>query len=455
MRQYRKFKEIIYFERNANSATFKLFGEYFSFLKQNKPLQKEHKIKVDALVVGNELRKGGINLGQLGVKRILITYDKISILLYFDVYISPSGEKIFHMTAKSESASLYDPEYIYNDLLSKAINTSDVKGKYVKMFDGELFWETIDLTKRNFNDIFLPNKISNELRLYKKVYEKQNHLMRYLLVGIPGTGKTESTLVLANELKNMGVTIIKTSICDVFTEKIRLAELLAPSLVILDDIDLVLGSRNKNGFSKHLKSFLDILDGTEKINGNVGLVATTNSVSLLDIAARRPGRFDKTIIFDSLTEDNVKNIIIKSLKSNFNIAKDKVREEFIHPEILTEYKQMGLTGSHIFNITELLYRKHQLLGLNGSLTSSWVLDQIKGEIDIVNKIKKYNIDITDTFTNSGAKVGVMADNDCIEENLMYVDEEEEVCTDKCCSESPTLASEGHAAAQGMAHPRQC
>ncbi len=86
--------------------------------------------------------------------------------------------------------------------------------------------------------------------------------------------------------------------------------------------------------------------------------------------------------------------------------------------------------------------------MNGSLTSEWVLGQIKGEIEVVNKIKKYNIDITETFTNGSGKVGVMDENSSIEEPLMY-DEDcgeevcEEVCNAKC--EAP---NEGYASGKG-------
>lgn len=73
----------------------------------------------------------------------------------------------------------------------------------------EIFWTKKKLEKRSFSDIFLPKSILEDLQLYDATYTHMSKLMRYLMAGNPGTGKTESTLVLANELNKRGVTIIK------------------------------------------------------------------------------------------------------------------------------------------------------------------------------------------------------------------------------------------------------
>jgi ATP-dependent 26S proteasome regulatory subunit len=133
----------------------------------------------------------------------------------------------------------------------------------------------------------LPKSIKEDLELYTTLYDKTGKLLRYLMIGSPGTGKTESTLAIANYLKDKGVTIIKTMVCESLKEKIELAELLAPAFIIFDDIDLSLGSRKKGMVSGGLAQFLDVLDGTEKIRKDVGIAATTNSLELLDMAAQR------------------------------------------------------------------------------------------------------------------------------------------------------------------------
>ena len=439
MDKYKKYTDSLYLEVNSDSAIFKLLNDYLTLIKQSPDLSIEDDINVKAFLSGT-LMSRNIKVFERGITRVLIEYvekDKdgneeiIPILLHFEVYLDNRNVLNHYIIISSELETTISGTFIYEHLLSKAIKRSDIKGKQLSMYKNQLAWDVTELTPRSFNDIFLPNKISNELRLYKKVFTKQGHLMRYLMVGIPGTGKTESTLVLSNEMIKKGVTIIKTSICEAFKDKVKLAQLLSPSLIILDDIDLSLGSRNKGGISPLLHSFLDVLDGTEKIEGNVGILATTNSVALLDIAARRPGRFDKTILFDGITKSNIRDIIKKSLKSNFDV---ETPDEFIGDEILKLYYEKKLTGSHIFNITELLYRKLLIEFQKDltKLTEKWVIQNINHEIKIVDQVKNFNSEITETFTSSTSQIGLgfSADNDLDDEVELYDDEVDDEVDDE-------------------------
>ena len=444
MEKYKQFSNTIYAEIDGNAPIFKILGDYFELLKQDDEKSKKDLIKPTAFITGSELISSNLHLNTIGVTRVIMKYideetdEESQILFHFDVYKDSRNAIHYFLVITSDNRTKLNPFYVYEDVLAKAIKSSHIKGKQLVMHENVLSWEVKDITERSFNDIFLPNKIGNDLRLYKKVYTEQGHLMRYLMVGIPGTGKTESSLVLSNEMINDGVTIIKTTICEAFKEKVKLAQLLEPSLIILDDIDLSLGSRNKGMISPLLHSFLDVLDGTEKITGNVGIIATTNSLSLLDIAARRPGRFDKTIIFDGITKINIKDIINKSLKLNFVVTEPL--DVFSDDEILSIYYSKKLTGSHIFNITELIFRK-ALIEFDdvNNITREWVIDSIKHEINIVDQMNKFNSEITDTFTsNKSGGMGFGADID-------YSDDEEETkyieLTDEPYIERPNRRNE--------------
>lgn len=408
-----KFKSCISYFRNTNVPINKIFGDFFSSLFQDKELQKKYNIDNIDIISEGELQSS-VKLIDLGIHNILINFLDLRILLRFDIFKNSGGEKKYELNIITNDQTKITGESVFNQLLYYAVQESNIKGSYLILADHELYWEANKITERTFNDIFLPNRISNELRFYKKVFREQDFLMRYLFVGIPGTGKTESTIVLQNELNKLGVTILKTNICDVFKEKVRLAEMLAPSIIILDDIDLALGSRNSGHITKNLETFLDVLDGTEKISDNVGIIATTNSVKLLDVAAKRPGRFHKVILFDELTKDNIKNIIIKSLKINFRLA--KINSAFTSDKAVELYKSNGWTGSHIFNLTELLYRKYKALGLNGSLNEDWVIHEIENEVSILEKTQKFNGLIEETLKNSIGKNLGYIDNNSIDNN---------------------------------------
>ena len=118
-----------------------------------------------------------------------------------------------------------------------------------------------------------------------------------ILAGPPGTGKTmigkwlaahtdmTSILVSAELVRQRG------SIRTVYEH----ARLLAPSLIIVEDIDTAGGLDRRASDHPLLGEFLQCMDGMVKNNGVI-TVATTNHSSSIDPAiADRPGRFDRVI----------------------------------------------------------------------------------------------------------------------------------------------------------------
>ena len=285
-------------------------------------------------------------------------------------------------------------QVVYDNLFKLAIDSSNLKGSYLTITDEYLEWKIRELKDLSFDDVFLPKDLMDDLHMYVKLFEKKDILPRYMLSGVPGTGKTEITRAVSKILNNKDVTIIKTNICKIIKEKFELAKILAPCVLILDDIDLYLGDRNHGAYSPLLGAFLDILDGVDKLPDNVGVIASTNAPHLIDLAAQRPGRFDKLLFFDELTEDNIKNIINKSL-NNLNEKYGKVEESdrtiLTDSKLIDFFKKEGLTGAYIHEVVQDIKHKSEILEIPLDLDKI-IADISKKNLILENKLKAVTID---------------------------------------------------------------
>lgn len=370
------YNSVIQYERLTNFAFFKIFSDYFNILKSNPSVAKKHKISNLTFFRQKEFLRSIELASYMGETNVRFALDKNVINISFDKY-RQNSEYYYTIFMTSEEELEIRGDTIFKEIMSNAISVSNLKGEYIEMVRNDFAWEIKDLEKRGMDDIFLPEKLLDDLVLYTDVFSKKRRLMRYLMIGNPGTGKTESTLVLSNILKNSGVTIIKTPIDDYLKEKVDFAEILSPSILIFDDLDLAIGSRSKGGYSpKELQTFLDVMDGTDKISKSVGILATTNSAQLLDLAAQRPGRFEKILSFDVLSKRNIGDIILKSLRYNSEDSKNK--NLFFNKKVVDLFFDRGVTGSYVYNSISMLELKSELA--TTKIDIDWVLEELNHEL---------------------------------------------------------------------------
>jgi len=128
-----------------------------------------------------------------------------------------------------------------------------------------------------------------------------------IFYGPPGTGKTHLARAIANEINARffyinGPDIIGTfsgetegNLRRMFNEAIHHA----PSIVIIDELDAIAPKRGHLGTlsdTRAVTQLLSIMDGMQQVNGVI-VIGTSNRLEEIDMALRRPGRFDREIFF--------------------------------------------------------------------------------------------------------------------------------------------------------------
>jgi len=123
------------------------------------------------------------------------------------------------------------------------------------------------------------------------------HLKRGLLLhGPPGTGKTHTVRYLMGRLDSCTVILLTGLSIRFIDQAAALARRLQPSVVVLEDVDLVAQDRDYSpGGQPLLFSLLEAMDGVGT-DADVTFVLTTNRADVLETAlADRPGRIDLAV----------------------------------------------------------------------------------------------------------------------------------------------------------------
>ena len=124
------------------------------------------------------------------------------------------------------------------------------------------------------------------------------HIKRGLLLfGPPGTGKTFSVMYLCGRMPGRTTILLSGQAAATLGQAAAIARSLQPSMLVLEDVDLVAMERTMPGMGSNplLFQLLNEMDGLDE-DADVIFVLTTNRVELLEPAlAARPGRIDQAV----------------------------------------------------------------------------------------------------------------------------------------------------------------
>jgi ATP-dependent 26S proteasome regulatory subunit len=155
------------------------------------------------------------------------------------------------------------------------------------------------------SDVILPDglleKVSDHTLGIAEHRESLNkygqHLKRgVLLYGRPGTGKTHTVRYLLSRSDGVTAILLSGGSLARISEAAAMARALQPSIVVLEDCDLIAEDRSfGHGPQPLLFEVLDAMDGLAS-DADVAFVLTTNRVDMLERSlAQRPGRVDLAV----------------------------------------------------------------------------------------------------------------------------------------------------------------
>jgi hypothetical protein len=166
-----------------------------------------------------------------------------------------------------------------------------------------------------------------------------HHLKRgILLFGPPGTGKTHTVRYLMSRLPEVTVVVLTGLSLGYIREACALARLVQPTLVVVEDVDLIAESRSlrHGGDNPLLFQILNEMDGVAG-DSDVAFVLTTNRADLIEPAlAQRPGRIDLAVEVP-LPDASARRRLLRLYGPRLELSEDEVEAVVAETE--------GMTGS--------------------------------------------------------------------------------------------------------------
>jgi ATPase family associated with various cellular activities (AAA) len=181
-----------------------------------------------------------------------------------------------------------------------------------------------------------------------------------LLAGAPGTGKTAVCKVLAAEvLGYVTVVFVDSRIAfGLLPQLYKEISSLAPALVLLEDLDLVVGDREDGTAGRPLLDFLTVLDGLMTQHHDVITVATTNDPTAVDAGVRRAARFDRIVQFpvpDAEARRRILDVYLGALEHRVDTSRVAAVTEGKTGADLREYVRSAvLNASDVVETEDLL-----------------------------------------------------------------------------------------------------
>jgi cell division protease FtsH len=185
------------------------------------------------------------------------------------------------------------------------------------------------------------------------------------------------------------------------TELYELADDLSPSIVFIEDLDLIGQSRMEFGYHRGsaLLALLAVLDGVEE-QKKIVTVATTNFLESLDKAlSQRPSRFDRVIRLTRPSMQQRRQIVNRLCRK---IPIDEIMQEYI------SIKADNCTPAQLQEIIYSLVIQHTA----GQSELSFNKTDVERAISHINDKNRYQIGFVVNDNHNGHKLPQITENKC-------------------------------------------
>jgi hypothetical protein len=241
----------------------------------------------------------------------------------YAVILGPAGDRFqqptgiqFQIATANDQEGTQISQAFFRHLEQSILKAESYRGKVLSLemtahsYSGESAGITVhSLRAVAREDVILPAQTLELLERNVIQFSRQREMLSrfglptkkgLLFYGPPGTGKTHTIHYLSRALEGHTTLLISAEQVGSLDEYMTLARLLQPSIVVLEDVDLIARERSQIASQcgdALLNKLLNEMDGLKE-DANILFLLTTNNPEVLEAAlASRPGRIDQAIEF--------------------------------------------------------------------------------------------------------------------------------------------------------------
>jgi len=289
-----------------------------------------------------------------GIHLVSILEHKLAVHVHIDQFMQIKGDG-FELEVMSQSAER--SEAFIEEIRQTISKQSIYRGKILSLeSEGQgcggkqIRFHSLPRIRRE--DIILPENILKLIERNTVGFLRNAETLRragravkrgLLLHGKPGTGKTFTAKWLAQAVEGLTVILMSGEQLWLIKECCQLARMLAPALVVMEDVDLIATERSEDrhpAYQITLHQLLNEMDGLAASAEIIFLLTTNRPEAIEKAIAARPGRIDQAIEFplpDAACRQRLFDLYFQGLASD-SVQKDRLieRTEGASPAFIQE-----------------------------------------------------------------------------------------------------------------------